>query len=122
MFDDAVGAFGRLDCDFNNAGIGGAFGPISETRVEDWDFTLGVLLRGVFLGMKHGARIVQAQGQGGAIVSTTSTADRPGRRRTSGASTRAPARQVCRAPATSIRKRAGARHGPAPILTGNANE
>lgn len=74
MFDDAVDAFGRLDCVFNNAGIGGAFGPISETRVEDWDFTLGVLLRGVFLGMKHGARILQAQGQGGAIVSTTSIA------------------------------------------------
>jgi hypothetical protein len=25
-------------------------------RVEDWDFTFAVLVRGVFLGIKHGAR------------------------------------------------------------------
>ena len=70
----ALDAFGRLDCVFNNAGIGGAFGPITETRVEEWDETLAVLLRGVFLGMKHGARILEAQGQGGAIISTSSVA------------------------------------------------
>ena len=74
MFQCALDEFGRLDCVFNNAGIGGAFGPITETRVEDWDYTLGVLLRGVFLGMKHGARILESQGQGGAIISTASVA------------------------------------------------
>jgi len=63
-----------LDCVFNNAGIGGAFGPITETRVEEWDYTLAVLLRGVFLGMKHGARVMKAQGQGGSIISTSSVA------------------------------------------------
>ena len=41
-------------------------------RVEDWDYTMGVLLRGVFLGMKHGARLMKAQGQGGTIISTAS--------------------------------------------------
>jgi NAD(P)-dependent dehydrogenase (short-subunit alcohol dehydrogenase family) len=70
----ALAAFGRLDCVFNNAGIGGAFGPITETRVEDWDATLAVLLRGVFLGMKHGGQALKAQGCGGAIISTTSVA------------------------------------------------
>lgn len=74
MFDATLAHFGRLDCVFNNAGIGGVFGPISQTRVEDWDYTLAVLLRGVFLGMKHGARILQAQGSGGCIVSTSSVA------------------------------------------------
>lgn len=74
MIECALAQFGRLDCVFNNAGIGGAFGPITETRVEDWDYTLGVLLRGVFLGMKHGARVLKSQGQGGAIVSTASVA------------------------------------------------
>jgi len=74
MFDATLAEFGRLDFVFNNAGIGGVFGPISETRVEDWDFTLAVLLRGVFLGMKHGARILQKQGAGGCIVSTASIA------------------------------------------------
>lgn len=74
MFDAALGHFGRLDCVFNNAGIGGAFGPISHTLVEDWDQTLAVLLRGVFLGIKHGARVLQAQGEGGCILSTASIA------------------------------------------------
>ena len=74
LFDAALAQFGRLDCVFNNAGIGGVFGPIAQTRVQDWDYTLGVLLRGVFLGMKHGARILQAQGEGGSIVSTASVA------------------------------------------------
>ncbi len=74
MLDCALDAFGRLDCVFNNAGIGGAFGPISRTRVDEWEHTVAVLLRGVFLGMKHGARIMQAQGEGGVIVSTSSVA------------------------------------------------
>lgn len=74
MLQRTLEAFGRLDCVFNNAGIGGAFGPITETRVEEWDYTLAVLLRGVFLGMKHGARILMAQGQGGSIISTSSVA------------------------------------------------
>ncbi|MDP6705003.1 MAG: SDR family NAD(P)-dependent oxidoreductase [Alphaproteobacteria bacterium] len=70
----AVADFGRLDCVFNNAGVGGAFGPIAETTVEEWDYTQAVLLRSVFLGMKHGARIMKARGEGGVILSTASVA------------------------------------------------
>jgi NAD(P)-dependent dehydrogenase (short-subunit alcohol dehydrogenase family) len=74
MFDATLDHFGRLDCVFNNAGIGGVFGPLAETPVEDWDYTIAVLLRSVFLGMKHGARILKAQGDGGCIISTASVA------------------------------------------------
>jgi NAD(P)-dependent dehydrogenase (short-subunit alcohol dehydrogenase family) len=68
----AESSFGRLDCIFNNAGFGGALGPISETPVEEWDLTFAVLVRGVFLGMKHAAALLRREG--GSIISTASVA------------------------------------------------
>lgn len=70
----ATDAFGRLDIVFNNAGVGGAFGPITEIRVEDWDETFAILTRGVFLGIKHAARVMIDQGEGGSIINTASIA------------------------------------------------
>ena len=70
----APDAFGRLDCVFNNAGIAGAFGPITHLDADEWDHTFAVLVRAVFLGMKHGARIMKAQGEGGAFINTASIA------------------------------------------------
>ncbi|MDE0942365.1 MAG: glucose 1-dehydrogenase [Alphaproteobacteria bacterium] len=70
----ATTKFGRLDCIFNNAGVGGAIGPITETRVDEWDFTFNVLVRSVFLGIKHAAKVMQDQGEGGSIISTSSIA------------------------------------------------
>ncbi|HEY2996033.1 MAG TPA: glucose 1-dehydrogenase [Methylomirabilota bacterium] len=69
-----VETFGGLDFVFNNAGVGGAFGPVTELEVADWDYTFAVLVRGVFLGTKHAARAMQAQGRGGVIVNTGSVA------------------------------------------------
>lgn len=74
VVDHAVSTFGRLDCIFNNAGVVGAFGPIDKLAVEDWDYTFHVLVRGVFLGMKHAARVMKKQGQGGSIINTASIA------------------------------------------------
>ena len=72
--DLAISAFGGLDIMFNNAGIGGAFGPITEQDVDDWDATFAVLVRGVFLGTKHAAKIMIKQGNGGSIINTASVA------------------------------------------------
>ena len=66
--------FGRLDIVYLNAGVGGAFGPIAETAVEDWDYTFAVLVRSVFLGMKHASIAMKRQGQGGVILVTASIA------------------------------------------------
>jgi NAD(P)-dependent dehydrogenase (short-subunit alcohol dehydrogenase family) len=75
----ALDEYGRLDCMFNNAGFGGVSGPIEEIPVEEYDFTMHVLLRGVFLGMKHAAPVMKRQG-GGSIISTASVAGLSGGR------------------------------------------
>ena len=74
LVDLAVERFQGLDCVFNNAGVGGAFGPIGETTGEEWDFTFAVLVRGVFLGIKHASNRMKAQGRGGSIINTASVA------------------------------------------------
>lgn len=71
--DHAVAHFGRLDGMVNNAGIVGAVGKVAQTDAEAFDFTMSILARAVFLGMKHAARVMEPQ-KSGAIVSLASTA------------------------------------------------
>jgi len=73
VVERAVEKFGRLDCMFNNAGFGGAVGPIEEVTAEEFDATMGVLFRGVFLGIKYAAPIMKAE-RSGSIISTASVA------------------------------------------------
>jgi NAD(P)-dependent dehydrogenase (short-subunit alcohol dehydrogenase family) len=68
-----VQRFGRLDCIFNNAGYGGVGGRIEAVSIAGFDETIGVLLRGVLLGMKHAAPVMKRQGSG-SIISTASIA------------------------------------------------
>ncbi len=69
----AVDKWRHLDVMFNNAGIVGAVGPIEGVKVEDFDKTIRVNLRGCFLGIKHAAPVMRRQGSG-SIINTASTA------------------------------------------------
>ncbi len=71
--DLAVTQFGRLDIMVNNAGVIGALGSVAELSEAAYEDTVDVLLKGVFFGIKHAARVMIPQGSG-AIVSTASTA------------------------------------------------
>jgi len=74
MIQQAVEQYGGVDIVFNNAGVGGAIGPLTDTTVASWDYTMDVLAKGVFLGIKHAARAMRTQGRGGSIINTASIA------------------------------------------------
>lgn len=71
LIDEAVDRFGRLDIVFNNAGFGGAMGSFEDTSVDEYDLTMDVLLKSVFLGIKHASPYLKAQ-RSGSIISTAS--------------------------------------------------
>jgi NAD(P)-dependent dehydrogenase (short-subunit alcohol dehydrogenase family) len=73
MVRHAVSTFGGLDCALNNAGMGSGGQPIADYPVSEWDRAIGVMLTGVFLGMKYEIPAMLARG-GGAIVNTSSVA------------------------------------------------
>jgi NAD(P)-dependent dehydrogenase (short-subunit alcohol dehydrogenase family) len=74
--DGALRRWGQLDILCNNAGIGVA-ATVVETAEEDWDRTLAVDLKGVFLGCKYAIPPMIARG-GGVIVNTASVAGQVG--------------------------------------------
>ncbi len=73
MVAAASDTYGRLDALVNNAGVEGPVRPLTETDADHFDRVLAVNVRGVFLGMKHAAPVIAAQG-GGAIVNLSSVA------------------------------------------------
>ena len=60
-----------LDIAFNVAGALRA-GPIVDLDEKDWDFTVDLVLKGVFLSTKHEARHMKNNGVQGAIVNISS--------------------------------------------------
>ena len=60
----AMKTFGALDVAINNAGIGQALLPITETTEDQYDRVMAVNAKGVFLGMKHQLPGMIARGSG----------------------------------------------------------
>jgi NAD(P)-dependent dehydrogenase (short-subunit alcohol dehydrogenase family) len=69
----ATAKFGRLDCMFNNAGAPGVSDSILDIEIVDFDKAVSLLLRSVFLGIKHAGRVMVPQNSG-SIISTASVA------------------------------------------------
>ena len=73
LMERTLGAYGRLDYAFNNAGIEIEKGKLAEGSEAEFDAIMGVNVKGVWLCMKHQLPLLLAQG-GGAIVNTASVA------------------------------------------------
>jgi NAD(P)-dependent dehydrogenase (short-subunit alcohol dehydrogenase family) len=68
LIQKTVERFHRLDVAFNNAGIEGVWAPIIRQSEEDWDRTININLKGVWLCLKYEIRQMIEQSGGGAIV------------------------------------------------------
>ena len=73
LVERAVSAYGRLDIAHNNAGIEGPIARIADCVESDWDRTIEVNLKGVWLSMKFEIPAILKRGVG-AIVNTASVA------------------------------------------------
>ncbi|AKD99988.1 short-chain dehydrogenase [Rhodococcus erythropolis] len=67
----AAAEFGGIDLAFNVAGAS-RVGQIVDLDEADWDFTIDLVQKGVFLCTKHEARHIREHGRGGAIVNVSS--------------------------------------------------
>ncbi len=72
MFQAALGAFGKLNILFNNAGIV-VQGTVEQTDEAQFDAQIATTLTSVFLGCKYGIPLLRAQG-GGVIINMASVA------------------------------------------------
>ncbi|KAK1411889.1 hypothetical protein QVD17_32726 [Tagetes erecta] len=76
--DTTVATYGKLDIIFNNVGIVDTIkASITDNNKSDFDRVLSVNVTGVFLGMKHAARVMVPR-RSGSIISTSSIASEVG--------------------------------------------
>ena len=76
----AIEALGRIDILVNNAGARAAGDrvPVVDLPEDEWDRVLAVNLKGTFLCSQAAARHMLARGDGGRIISISSTAGKRG--------------------------------------------
>lgn len=73
LVEKTISTYGRIDFAFNNAGIEGLSAPTIDCTEENWDRTIAVNLKSVWLCMKHEIPYMLSQGKG-AIVNCASIA------------------------------------------------
>ncbi len=70
--DEAEEVFGKIHVLVNNAGVGSGGSAVTSTY-KDWDYSMGVNVGGVINGIVTILPRIQAHGEGGHVVSTSST-------------------------------------------------
>lgn len=70
--DAAVKTYGRLDIMMANAGVFTRMSKIHETTEEEYDFTMGVNIKGVWNADQQGIARFLEQGQGGKVINLVS--------------------------------------------------
>ena len=73
LIRQTVETYGRVDCAHNNAGIEGDMAPTADCTEANWDRTIAINLKGVWLCMKYEIPQMLEQGSG-VIVNTSSVA------------------------------------------------
>jgi NAD(P)-dependent dehydrogenase (short-subunit alcohol dehydrogenase family) len=73
LVDKTIERYGRLDCAYNNAGVEGLPCSTVECSTENWDKTINVNLKGVWLCMKYEIPAMLKHGKG-SIVNCSSIA------------------------------------------------
>jgi NAD(P)-dependent dehydrogenase (short-subunit alcohol dehydrogenase family) len=71
--DEAERVFGKIHVLVNNAGVGSGGGPTEKLTYKDWDYSMGVNVGGVINGIMTILPRILKHGEGGHIVSTSST-------------------------------------------------
>lgn len=73
LIEKTINTFGRLDFAFNNAGIEGTSASTQDCSEENWDKTIGINLKGIWLCMKYQIPVMLKKGKG-SIVNCSSVA------------------------------------------------
>jgi NAD(P)-dependent dehydrogenase (short-subunit alcohol dehydrogenase family) len=66
-----VDKFGKIDVFFNNAGFQGKMAPMTEYKAEDFNAVISVNVNGIFYGLKHVIKVMNAQ-KSGSIINSAS--------------------------------------------------
>lgn len=71
LVERALDAFGGLDIAFNNVGLVGKMGPITELSLESWNEALETNLTSAYLGAKYQIPAILERGGGSLIFTST---------------------------------------------------
>jgi len=70
LVQETVDTFGRIDCLMSNAGAWRE-GTVVDFNEDDWNLLMGVNVKGNFQLLKHVVPVMQAQGKGTVLITTS---------------------------------------------------